>query len=52
MILSLIFLGTYPCNYLLKKNSIFIRASILDIFSLLYKDVLFVFYHNDNNLIG
>ncbi len=33
-----------------KKLCLFIRASILDNFSLLYKDVLFGFYHVDKNL--
>ncbi len=35
----------------LEKNCLFIRASILDNFSLLYKDVLFGFYHADANLM-
>ncbi len=33
-----------------KKFCLFIRASILDNFSLLYKDVLFGFYHADKNI--
>ncbi len=45
----LIFFG--ECKNFWGKNCLFIRASILDNFSLLYKDVLFGFYHADANLM-